>query len=332
MTDGGPLPPNDPRPEEGDLVFNIVWTGSTFSLLRPFTDSLAFHSSVRFRHVANACPATEVEAMRRHAEASDGRFVEALEISTSVMVRHGAALDRVLELRDDGELFCFVDPDILATGPWVPPLIASLSEHQAVTSGKELWADDNVRPTEHPGVNGEFFFDADGFTFGSPHLAIYRRAALQDTCSRWQIGFGSSGNDLPPEARQRLVDAGRGYWVYDTGKVVNILLQLDGRPLEHREVDTLLHVGGVSHFLAPPSTAPAAVGKPVRWGEGAEWTEDPRLQARHGLARYTAAAMHDLATGRPAPEPPPNADPALVPRYLAVRRALEGLQHHRVPD
>jgi hypothetical protein len=42
----------------------------------------------------------------------------------------------------------------------------------AVTSGKEVWSDDNLVPPGHKGVAGEHFFGQDGFVFGSPHLAI----------------------------------------------------------------------------------------------------------------------------------------------------------------
>ena len=53
-----------------------------------------------------------------------------------------------------------------------------LADHAAVTSGREVWSSTNVLPEGHPGVPGEVFFDRSGFTFGSPHLALYRRAEL----------------------------------------------------------------------------------------------------------------------------------------------------------
>lgn len=316
-------PPPWPRPAEPDLVFNIVWTGTTFGLLHPFTTSLLRHSAARFRFVANACPAPEVRAMEHFAAGQDGRVVEVVEVSTEVMLRHGTALDRILADRDDGPWFSFIDPDILARGPWLGPLLDELAGHDAVTSGKELWSDHNVRPADHPGVNGEYFFDQDGFVFGSPHLAVYRRDEIAASCERWGVGLGSTGNDLPEATKDRLVEAGRAYWVYDTAKLANILFQLDGHRLVHREVPELLHIGGVAHYLAPPSSAPAAAGRPVAWGEGSDWGEAPSMRARHALARYTATTMAELAAGRPAPDPPHDVDPELGPRFAEVRAALE---------
>lgn len=313
------------RPEEADLVFNIVWTGTTFGTLHPFATSLLDQSQARFRFVANACPADEVNAMRRYADGAGDRVVEVFEVSSEDMLRHGTALDRVLDERDDGEHFCFIDPDILARGPWVPTLAATLTEHSATTSGRELWSDHNVRPADHPGVNGEYFFDVDGFTFGSPHLAAYQRDVILATRQRWHVGFGATGNDLTAETRRHLDEAGRGYWVYDTAKVMNILLQLDGHSLVHQENDQILHIGGVAHYLAPPSTAPAAAARTPRWGEGPDWGETPAMRARHGLASYTANLMTSLAAGLPAGDLPATTNPAMQARYALVRDALIAL-------
>src|SRR5690606_2098762 len=140
----------------------------------------------------------------RFAADHTGRVVEIMEVSPVRMVKHGDALDAVYRVRDDGEYFGFIDPDIFATGPFLRMFRDALEECDAVTSGRELWSDHNVLPEGHIGVNGEYFFDRDGFTFGSPHLALYRRATLDDTIPRWDVGFGSAGNDIPKRTRARL--------------------------------------------------------------------------------------------------------------------------------
>lgn len=303
-------------------VFNVVWTGEVFRHLQLFVASLMRHSDARFRFVVNACPPDQVAMMDTFATRHPGRVTDVVEVSSATMLRHGAALDEVFATRDDGELFCFIDADIVASGPFLPDFDALLAGHDAVTSGKEVWSTDNVRPAAHPGVSGEHFFDQDGYVFGSPHLAIYRRDALVDTMRRWDVGFGSSGNDLSEAARERLTEVGRGYWVYDTAKVVNILLQADGHGLRHAEHPSLLHIGGVSHFLAPPSSAPGAVGKPVRWGEGPDWGQQEGLADRYEVARYTASVLRDLCDGRPAPPVPSDPAPSMQDRLDLVRNAL----------
>lgn len=312
-------------------VFNVVWTGEVFHHLQLFVASLIEHSDAQFRFVANACPPGQIDAMERFAARHPGRVVEVVEVSSQVMLRHGEALDEVFRTRDDGELFCLIDPDIQATGPFLAMFDELLAHHDAVTSGKEVWSDHNIRPEAHPGVNGEYFFDQDGYVFGSPHLAVYRRAALVDTLQRWGVGFGSTGKDLPDAARDRLAEAGRGYWVYDTAKVVNILLQEDGHPLCHQEHPDLLHIGGVSHFLAPPSSAPATVGKPPRWGEGPDWGQGEGMAVRFEVARYTSAVLQELCDGRPAPEIPAGVESSIQDRLERVQAALIDLVHRYGP-
>lgn len=308
-----------------DLVFNVVWTGTVFDHLEPFVASQLAQGSARFRFIANACPPHQVAALAGFAAAHPGRVVEVLEVSTDRMVRHGDALDQVLQTRDDGAWFAFVDPDIAALGPYLPPFLDLLAEADAVTSGREVWSSTNVRPVDHPGVSGEHFFDQDGYVFGSPHFAIYRRSALLDTTRRWSVGFSTAGGDLSEPARARLEEVGRSFWIYDTAKIVNILLQADGHRLVHQEHPDLLHIGGVSHFLAPPSSAPAAQGRPPAWGEGPDWGQQPGQAARHEVARYTASVLAALLDGEPAPPVPADAHPDHRERLHRVRGALEEL-------
>lgn len=309
-------------PSAHDVVFNVVWTGRVFDALAPFVASQMAHSRARYRFLANACPADQLEAMERFSVDHPGRVVEVLEVAAERMIRHGEALDRVLAERDDGPLFSLIDPDIIARGPFLGRFVDALADLDAVTAGREVWSETNVRPSAHPGVNGEHFFDQDGFTFGSPHLAIYRRAALTDTVERWGVGFGVAGNDIAPAVRTRLAALRRDYWMYDTGKIVNILLQGDGHLLRHLEHPDLVHIGGVSHFLAPPSSAPAARDQPPAWGEGDDWGGAPGMAGRYAVARYAAAVARDVADGGPAPPLPADGDPALADKLDQVRNAV----------
>ena len=296
----------------GDLVFNVVWTGTVFDHLRYFVASQMAHSAARFRFVANACPAEQIDAMESFAAEHPGRVVEVLEVSRDTMVRHGDALDEVLRARDDGPYFAFIDPDILVQGPFLDRFAELLQDADAVTSGKEVWSDHNVRPADHPGVNGEYFFDQDGYVFGSPHFAIYHRGPLLETTERWGVGFSSAGNDISPEARAQLVAC-------DTAKIVNILLQGDGGKLVHQEDPALLHIGSVSLYISPPSTAPAAKGR-AGWGE--DWGQQAGMATRFEVARFTAEVLDAVCAGRPAPDLPSGVDAAIAPRLRMVRNAL----------
>jgi hypothetical protein len=303
------------------FVFNVVWTGSVFPYLRHFVVSQLRHSGARFRFVANGCPPDQVRLMERFAEASGGRVTDVF-VSSTRMDRHGAALDAVLAARDDSEFFCFVDPDILAGRPYLRDFADLLDGGcAAVTSGRGVWTDDVVVPPGHPGVPGECFYSQGGYLFGSPHFAMYRRAPLLETIARWGVGFGSAGGgDLTPQAEDALAAAGHRYWIYDTGKIVNILLQEDGHRLDHFEHPVLLHIGGMSHYLAPPKGAGEAPSDGEASDLGLPWPP-----ARLEVARYTAALLRALSHGEPSPAPPTGLDPDLAGRLDRVRAAVTGL-------
>lgn len=304
-----------PAPDH-TFVYNVVWTGSVFTYLRYFVASQIDHSTARFRFLGNGCPPEQLAMMERFAERQPDRVIEVLETSPK-MVNHGTALEAVRVSRDDGEFFCFIDPDILARGPFVATFAEALDDScVGVTSGRGVWVDDDRVPPGHPGVAGEHFYSQDGYLFGSPHFAMYRREPLDATIDRWGVTFDSAGVDLSDAARAGLRDAGHDYLVYDTGKLVNIFLQEDGNVLCHIEHPQLMHVGGVSHYLAP-------TGMREREGEEPEpdWATWRGMSSRFEVARFTASVIRELAEGHPAPEVP-ELDASMRERLVRVRTAL----------
>ena len=304
-------------PGDDAFVFNVVWTGNVFPYLRPFVASQIAQSGARFRFVANGCPVDQIECMERYAAEHADRVVEVLDVS-SEMIPHGAALDRVRDRRDDGEFFCLIDPDIKANAPFLADFAGLLADGcAAVTSGKEIWSADNFVPAGSKGVAGQHFFDRDGFVFGSPHLALYRRDALEATAQRWNVGFGSGGDKLRADAREQLAEMGLPYIVYDTAKLVNVFLQADGARVVHRDLPQLLHIGGLAHYLAPTGYVTDDDGDTQpNWSR---WLDDPN---RYDVARFTALTLRELGDRAVAPEIPAGADPDEVQRLSLVRREM----------
>ena len=193
-----------------------------------------------------------------------------------------------------------IDPDIAVSGPFVADFAERLEYGAAgVGSGRGVWRDDSYIPEGQAGVSGEYFYAPDGFLFGSPHFSMYRRDALDDTMARWGVGFRSAGPDLSDAARQVLEDSGRWYFLFDTGKILNILLQHDGHRLEHFEHRHLMHIGGMSHYLSQPDVPGGGINDP-RW---------PWPVTRLEVARYCSAVLGRLSNGLPAPEVPAEVDP-----------------------
>jgi hypothetical protein len=305
---------SDSRP-----VFNIVVTGRVFWHLQYFVCSLVHNSDVAFRFVANGCAPETLQLLEDYALAHPGRVVEIVDVSPTRIVAHGVALDAVRGSRDDGDLFCFVDTDIKAKSPFLQPYLELLAKHSAVTSGRQVWVDDHVVPDTHLGLglDGRHFFHPNGFVYGCPHFAMYRHTDLDETCERWGIGLGSAGPDLSDEATAQLDAIGHLYKVYDTGKIVNILLQVDGRTLVHIDPEELIHIGGMSHFLSPPDRG-AKSGEVETPSWAAYYGMEPRL----AVTRFTAALLRSIVEETPHPDLPPGLDPAMEERLLFVREEV----------
>ncbi len=305
------------RPEEHDFVFNVVWTGTVFTYLRYFVASQMEFCGARYRFVANGCPPEQIEWMERFRAKRPERVVEVLETSTA-MKAHGFSLDVVRALREDGEFFCTVDPDILATGPFLRPFIDALETCAAITSGRGVWRDDDLVPLGHPGVSGEYFYSQSGFLFGSPHFAIYHRAPMDETAERWDVKFNEGGPGLSADARAVLARDGHDYMIYDTGKILNIFLQEDGHRLCHEEHPNLMHIGGLSHYLSPPRMIVRGKGEEPE----PDWARWKGMASRFEVARFTATVLRILCEGGTPPEVPSGLDDAMTRRLVRVRAAL----------
>ena len=101
-----------------------------------------------------------------------------------------------------------------------------------------------------------------------------------------------------------MAEAGHRYRIYDTGKIANILFQLDGHSLQHFDHPELLHIGGLSHFIAPgdPGGRSGEVAMPG-------WARFGGVEARLEVTRYTAAVLRSVIEQREVPPCPPTRSP-----------------------
>src|SRR5690606_7838437 len=156
----------------------------------------------------------------------------------------------------------------------------------------EVWSTTNVVPEGHFGVAGEHFYDRDGFTFGGPHLVLYRRDALDATCERWGVTLGSAGPEVPEAAAAKLEEVRPGYKVYDTGRVVNCPARADGDRVSQHDLAQTVHIGGMSHSFERSNrfVAPDATTRP-------RWARHENVRDRYLVARYTAQLLDALRAG-----------------------------------
>lgn len=228
------------------LTFNIIYTPGTVRYLTFFVHSLLHWSDCSFRLAANGCSPAEEDDLRTFCRQSPR--LEYYRLPTDKVIVHGRALNHLQQMTQTDK-FCFMDSDIYATGEFLSQFRPFFPDHVAVFSCSPVWcrATDQVNLADNPILAGEFNRTADGRWLGNTYFAIYDNAVLTDFRQRTGIGLeGKMWPKLPPWQQQRLRACGLQKELYDTAKVLNILLQAEGHQLLVSESAALQHLGGVS--------------------------------------------------------------------------------------
>ena len=316
---------------ETDFVFNVVFTPLTFRWLRLFTWSVIEQGRVRLRLVANGCPPDELRELIEFSQAHDP-VVEVLQVARGEILPHGEALDAVCRERDDGDWFCFTDSDVMARGPLLDACRSPLSRCAALTSGRPGWGLPQVAGRGTRVLPGQLLFDEDGFVYGSSYFAIYHRESLLRVRDRWGVGFsGYRWPDLPAEVRREVARLGRRFDLYDTAKVLNILLQADGETVAHIDHPNLVHIGGMSVEYLCDAFGVRPMDLWLEWERSLSPSGAPEppgsddLGAPPDPARVAALALRCLVRGEPLPPIPTSLDAAAEERLRKVIGELTDL-------
>jgi hypothetical protein len=319
-----------PAIDEADFVFNVVFTPLTFRWLRIFTWSVIEQGRVRLRLVANGCPPDELRELIRFSQAHEP-VVEVLQVAHGEILSHGAALDAVCRERDDGDWFCFVDSDVMARGPLLDACRSPLPYTAALTAGRPGWGLPQVAGRGTAVLPGHLLFDEDGFVYGSSYFAIYYRPSLLRVRDRWGVGFaGYRWPDLPVEVRREMVRLGRRFDLYDTAKVLNILLQSDGETVAHIDHPNLVHIGGMSVEYLCEAFGVRPMDLWLEWERSLSPSDAPvppgsdARSAPPDPARVAALALRCLVRGEPLPPIPTSLDPSAEAR---LKKVLDELAH-----
>jgi hypothetical protein len=226
------------------LTLNVLFTECSVRRLLPLSLSLLQGSGVRLRLVANACAPNEVELLRAVAGGDERIAFHALPVRTPIP--HGTALDRLFEAFPEPR-FAFADSDVFASGDFTASLeLDERADVAAVFAAPPVWLSDEeaTAARDAPFLSGRYRTLADGTPIGGTHFAVYERAALEP---RWREARGFSRRPrlaLPRYVRASLAERGWDFSLFDTGRVVNLLLLRDGFALRNRDVPDLHHVGG----------------------------------------------------------------------------------------
>ena len=234
------------RRAPAEVTFNIVYVPGSVRRLLPFALTLLMGSGVRIRVVSNGCGADEIELLHAASHREDRISVHVLPFASSV--DHGTALNHLFTSFDE-PIFAFADSDVLASGDFVDDLFHTSPRAAAVFAAPAVFHTDDeaVLPAGATYLAGRHMVLSDGTPSGGTYIAAYERRLVEQVWQRAPRGFKAHRRSLLDRRLKRQFSSrGWSFHVFDTGRVINLLLLLDGHRLENRNVPALHHIGGLS--------------------------------------------------------------------------------------
>lgn len=241
---------NDRALDTAQLRFNIIYTPQTVRYLTPFITTLLRWSDCRYRLISNGCSAEEVELLQQVAALDDR--LELLMMPEPRMIPHGDMLN-FMQAEEESAHFCFMDSDVLATGPFLQDFAPDIATSDCFSSCLPLWhnADDITIPTWFEHMHGIHAYTESGMTIACDYFVVYDNHKLTQTMQDSGVAMEVIGwQDLPANAQQTLQKMGQQKADYDTGKVITMLMLDQGMQIGFRQSDLLKHIGGFTEVGA----------------------------------------------------------------------------------
>lgn len=249
----------------GTSRVNIIFVRGTVQTCLPFLHSLIEATSLPLRLVSNGCGPYDESLLARTCNESDR--LEFQSLNSAKTIEHGLALDHLLKL-ERSELFSFMDSDIFATGPVSMSDVEPLPGEVARTGCLPAWhSEDDVRmPESFQVAGGQYISSVSGHFLGCTYLASYRTRPLRELTESMGLSFRRyKRKDLSPEILVKLADLSFTKQIYDTAKVINLMLQQRGYKMSFRNVEGLVHVGGVSGPISKRDFDPTGLKRAIKF-------------------------------------------------------------------
>ena len=228
-----------------DLTFHIVFCPGTVRYLRLAVLSLLRHSEYRYRLVGNGLDRAELAELRAFCRISPR--LEYLPVPTPTMLPHGIVLS-LLQARETGSHFCFMDSDIFASSPFQAALEEHLADCDVFSSCNFMrW----TSAESQVGYSGVCLETPNGLPLATSFFAVYRQEALRRVLVETRVGFEDYlwREHHTDRLIARLASLGIDLDTvryFDTGKLLNVLSHPYGLRFRHVELAELTHVGGLT--------------------------------------------------------------------------------------
>jgi hypothetical protein len=229
-----------------DLQFNIIFSPETAKHLSPFIASLLKWSDCRYQLIANGCSKEDRDLLENIA--GDDPRLGFTVLSETETLEHGKALNWLFE-RNSSPWFCFMDSDIIATGPFLDKVAERLEHCDVVSSCAPIWAapEDTYLPTSFRRVQGSHIVTDQGVCVASSYFVVFKSDQLANILQTTGVDFRiQRWENIAPELQQKIKDVHLDKFDYDTAKLIASLMIEQGAQFEYVWLDNLIHIGGYS--------------------------------------------------------------------------------------
>lgn len=207
--------------------------------------SLLQNSDLHFRLIGNALDDREAALLQAISESSTR--LQFINLESKNIIPHGTLVDVMLQT-EQSALFSFCDSDLFLFAPLTEQsLLAEMAGFDVLSSGGRI---ENENTSTYAGFKGgATTVSPDGqIALATSFFCVYRRALLQQSLSAYQVGFEQyrSSQQIPPPALAVVEQLALDYEMFDTGKLLSVVLHQQGGVQKYLDIPGLTHIGGMS--------------------------------------------------------------------------------------
>ncbi|MFC1791161.1 hypothetical protein ACFL0I_01685 [Gemmatimonadota bacterium] len=239
-----------------EITFNLVYVGGAVRYLLPFVHTLVKHEpDCRFRLIANGC--SQEEERRIESVCQQHGTLSFLSLDSPQVQGHGAVLAQ-LQKMEQSPYLAVMDSDIFAVGPFVERAISALEGRDALFSCRSIKTlpQEAIMPEGYRLMYGPYMESTHPRFLGGTYFAIYRNKPLSEFLRTAGIDFRNYWwEEVPVHHQATLKEMQLDVLFYDTGKLLNILMQHQGYDMGYEPLENLVHLGAGSSGLISNCTS-----------------------------------------------------------------------------
>ena len=227
------------------LTFNIIYIPGTVDYQAIALLSMLLNSDLNFKLIGNGLEDKEAGLLEEICSTSER--LTCINFKSKNIIPHGTLVD-LMFLSESDNLFCFCDSDIfLFEKLTASHLLEQISGYQVFSSGGRI---ENEDQSVYAGFKGgATTVSQDGkIALATSFFCVYERAVLQQSLDLFHVGFEQYRieEQIPVGVRQIIKDLGLSYEMFDTGKLLSVLLHKIAAKKNFTELPGLVHIGGMS--------------------------------------------------------------------------------------